>query len=81
MVIDVGTGLTVLGASFAAWAWVVAWGVGVVRREVSQLREAAEDTAKSLTQHILLTEKRLTMLESEFAFIRRYLSHERPETD
>lgn len=81
MVIDVGTGLSIFGAAFGMWAWVVAWGVTIVRKEVKELRDAAMKTATSLEQHILLTERRLTMLETEFSFIRRYLTHDSSQPD
>ena len=82
MEFSLGAGIAIFGAAFAAWAWVVAWGVGIVRNEISQLRAVIKDTAdrqtdiaKNQEQHILLTERRLTMLETEFGYIRRYLAH------
>lgn len=75
MDIDIADALFVGATAFGAWAWVVWWGIRVVRKEIGSLAVSAEATAKALTDHILLTEKRLTMLETEFAFVRRYLSH------
>ena len=66
--------VAIFGLAFGAWAWVVAWGINIVKREVHSLKEAAESTAKSLDNHVLLTEKRLTMLEVEFGYIRRYMT-------
>jgi hypothetical protein len=74
MMIDVGTALTVLSFAFGAWAWVVAWGVKIIRHEMGQTRAAAAAAGQSLENHILATERRLTMLETEFGFIRRYLA-------
>jgi len=74
--IEVGTALTALAGAFGVWAWVVAWGVGVIRREMAFTRAAAGKATDSLEAHILATERRLTMLETEFAFIRRYLAKE-----
>lgn len=81
MEIEVNTGLSILGAAFTAWAWVVWWGVRVVRKEIEGVRQevstlatSATETANALTNHILMTEKRLTMLETEFAFMRRYMT-------
>lgn len=79
--IDVADALFAGATAFGAWAWVVYWGVKVVRKEIAALATSAEATAKALTDHILLTEKRLTMLETEFAFVRRYLSHQPQNED
>lgn len=76
MVIEIGTALTILSFAFGAWAWVVAWGVKIIRHEMGQTRAAAAAAGQSLENHILATERRLTMLETEFGFIRRYLVRE-----
>ena len=73
MVIDVGTGLSLLAGAFGIWAYVVAWGVRVIRNEMAETRQATVKTGHALEAHILATERRLTMLETEFSFIRRYL--------
>lgn len=73
MEVDLGVAITILGLAFGAWAWIVAWGIQIVRKEVTDLKKAGIDTAGALTEHIRLTERRLTMLETEFGFLRRYL--------
>ena len=69
--ISIGTGLTVLGMAFTAWAFVVAWGVGVVRREVAEIKGQLHATATAQATHVNQTERRLTMLETEFGYLRR----------
>lgn len=81
MVIEVGTALTALSFAFGIWAWVVAWGVKVIRNEMTLLRRASQETSRSLEAHILATERRLTMLETEFGFIRRYLSKDPDQSE
>lgn len=73
--------VTVIGLAFGGWAAVASWGVSVfrdgiesLRVELTELKKAGNDTAYALTEHVRLTEKRLTMLETEFGFIRRYLA-------
>lgn len=73
MTIDIGLALTLLALAFGAWAWVVAWGADVIRKEMKRTSDATEITGKSLEAHILATERRLTMLETEFSYIRRYM--------
>lgn len=73
MEIDIGTALTILAIAFGGWAWVVAWGANMIRTEMRRTSEATVSTGKSLETHILATEKRLTMLETEFGFIRHVL--------
>jgi len=76
--------IAIFGLAFGAWAWVVAWGINIVKREVHSLKIAAESTSKSLEAHVLLTEKRLTMLEVEFGYLRRYMTSQhavQPESD
>lgn len=72
--VEIGTALTALSFAFGIWAWVVAWGVKVIRKEMAETRAATVKTGNALEAHILATERRLTMLETEFAYIRRYLS-------
>ena len=68
--IGLGTALTVLSIAFGVWAWVVAWGVSVIRREVHDMKVAANNTGGQLTAHVNQTERRLTMLETEFGWIK-----------
>lgn len=68
--IDVGTGLTVLSIAFGVWAWVVAWGVSVIRKEVQEMKHAANHTGITLNAHVTQTERRLTMLETEFNWMK-----------
>lgn len=75
MQIDIGTGLTILGAAFGGWAVVVAWGIGVIRNEVKEIKEQAAKTADLHILHVNQTERRLTMLETEFGFLRRKMDH------
>lgn len=73
--IDIGTGLTILGMAFGGWAAVVAWGIGVIRKEVAEIKLQTARTTEIQTLHVNQTEKRLTMLETEFGFIRRKMDH------
>jgi hypothetical protein len=68
--IDLGTALTVLSGAFGVWAWVVAWGVSVIRKEVQDMRSSTKDMGLILTSHIHQTERRLTMLETEFGWFK-----------
>ena len=68
--IPVGTALTVFGAAFACWAWVVGWAAAVIRREVADLKDHVEKFALTQAAHVTQTERRLTMLETEFAYIK-----------
>jgi len=67
---DVETALTVLSIAFGVWAWVVAWGVNVVRKEVEAMRATTGHTGNVLSAHVNQTERRLTMLETEFGWIK-----------
>ena len=67
---EMAIALTVFGLAFGAWAWVVAWGVGVIRKEVQEMKLAAAQTGGQLTAHVNQTERRLTMLETEFGWIK-----------
>jgi hypothetical protein len=68
--ISVGTGLTVLGVAFAGWAWVVAWGIGIMRKELADVKMQLQSVAVGQNLHVNQTERRLTMLETEFAYIK-----------
>ena len=67
---DLGIAITVLSVAFGVWAWVVAWGVSVIRKEVQEMKLAANQTGVTLTAHVTQTERRLTMLETEFGWIK-----------
>ena len=71
--ISIGTGIAVFGAAFACWAWVVAWGIGVMRREMQDLKSALASLSSEQHVHINQTERRLTMLETEFTFLKSHL--------
>jgi len=79
--IDIGTALTVFGAAFAMWAWVVAWGVSIIRREVGDLKTTVLATEKAQQIHVTQTERRLTMLETEFAYLKAVLYGKRVDAD
>jgi len=68
--VSIGTALTVLSMAFGVWAWVVAWGVRVIRSEVQDMRASTREMGTTLTAHVNQTERRLTMLETEFSFIK-----------
>lgn len=74
--ISIGTGLSVLGFAFSAWAFVVAWGVNAIRSEVKELKSQMTVTTNAQITHVNQTERRLTMLETEFGFLRRKLKKE-----
>lgn len=80
MQIDVSIVLTILGMAFGGWAFVVAWGVGVIRKEVKELKEQILLTSQTQILHVNQTERRLTMLETEFSFLRRRLDHSRQDS-
>ena len=73
--INLGTALTALSIAFGVWAWVVAWGVSVIRKEVHDMKVAAATTGGQLTAHVHQTERRLTMLETEFGWIKAGMKH------
>lgn len=81
--ISLGGGIAVFGGAFACWAWVVAWGVGVMRKELHELKTALTGVSAAQNVHIQQTERRLTMLETEFQFIKsslyRITPHNRDE--
>ena len=68
--IPVGTALTIFGAAVGCWAWVVGWAASVIRREVADLKKHVEAFATTQAAHVTQTERRLTMLETEFAYIK-----------
>lgn len=73
--ISIGTGLSILGLAFGGWAGVVAWGIGVIRKEVGDIKAQVHVTSQTQITHVNQTERRLTMLETEFGFMRRKLDH------
>lgn len=75
MEIDIGTGIAILGAAFGAWAFVVGWGISVIRKEVAEIKLQTMRTSELHIQHVNQTERRLTMLETEFSFLRRKMDH------
>jgi len=80
-VISLEAALTVLGMAFGAWAAVVAWGVQVIRQEVRDMKAAAKGTSDSLTSHVNQTERRLTMLESEWRWLKDWFIDIRNRTN
>ena len=65
--------LAFLGIAFTVWAWVVAWGVSVIRAEVKNMRQAADETSKNLISHVKQTERRLTLLETEWQWVKGWM--------
>lgn len=70
--IPLGTGIAIFGAAFAAWAWLVGWGVAIIRREVAALKDEIADSRQSAdrAQHdahrlMIEVEHRLTAVESD----------------
>jgi len=78
---SVGNALSLLSLAFGVWAWVVAWGVATIRRETTNMANAAAETSKTLSEHIHQTERRLTMLETEFKYISRRIRMSDDEND
>jgi len=74
--IDLGTGIAIFGVAFGAWAWVVMWGVNVMRREFSELKGQVQSMNATHNAHVIQTERRLTMLESDFQYVKARLGHE-----
>lgn len=70
---DLSTALSLLSIAFTAWAGVVAWGVKVIRAEVVGIKVASENTSASLHLHVNQTERRLTLLETEWSWIKQGL--------
>ena len=68
--IPVGTALSIGAVAFGCWAWVVAWGVAVMRKELGELKSHIGQIANNQQAHITQTERRLTMLETEFSYVK-----------
>jgi len=69
--VSLGTGMTVLGVSFGAWAFVLGWVLTVVRREFAELREFVReesDRRRAADERAhddrLKLERRLTEIET-----------------
>lgn len=62
--IPIGTAIAILGLAFGAWAWVVMWGVGVVRREISELKLELREERSQARKERVETEGRLSHLET-----------------
>lgn len=62
--ISVSVGLTFLGLAFGAWAWVVYWGVTVIRAEVKDLKIALKQHVDEYIADRRSIEHRMTELES-----------------
>ena len=79
--IELGTGIAIFGGAFAMWAWVVAWGVAIMRRELEGVKGQISSFASQQNLHITQTERRLTMLETEFQFIKThmYIRHQKAD--
>lgn len=71
--LSIETALAVLGLAFTVWAGVVAWGVAVIRREVSDMKQTGKETGQALTSHVTQTERRLSMLEAEWRWMKEWL--------
>jgi hypothetical protein len=76
---SIGNALTALSIAFAVWAWVVAWGVAIVRKEALEMKALAAASNAALNAHINQTERRLTMLETEFQYVKRAVNGGRAE--
>jgi hypothetical protein len=72
---SIGNALTALSIAFGVWAWVVAWGVAIVRKEAQEMKSLAQASNHALNAHIHQTERRLTMLETEFGWIKQAINH------
>lgn len=77
--LGIETALTVLGISFSMWAGVVAWGVAVLRKEASDMKQTNKEITTALTTHITQTERRLSMLEAEWRWLKDWF-HEYRKT-
>jgi len=77
----IGNALSLLSLAFGVWAWVVAWGIAAIRRETTSMAMVATETSKALSAHIHQTERRLTMLETEFKYISRRIRVSDDEND
>ena len=84
MEIDIGLALTIGAVAFGAWAFVVKTEIAKFRsdlrhftdrfeKSLGDVAEGLKETSVTLVNHVNHTERRLTMLETEFGFIRRYL--------
>lgn len=79
MTIEMALGL--LGIAFTVWAWVVKWGVDVIRKEVAEMKQTGKETGTALTVHVTQTERRLAMLEAEWRWMKDWLQEMRQKHD
>lgn len=63
--LSIGTALTVFGAAFGCWAWVVGWGVSVIRKEVHELKDQMKTATNQAQSKWIEVEHRLTIVESD----------------
>lgn len=77
MTLSLEMALGMLGLAFTVWAGVVAWGVGVIRKEVADMKLSGKDTSTALTTHVTQTERRLSMLETEWRWLKEWFRSER----
>jgi hypothetical protein len=64
--IPIGTAISIFAVAFGAWAWVVHWGVRVIREEVASLKAQVEAAAEAAHEATIATEHRMTRIEAEF---------------
>ena len=81
MNVDANNFMTMLSLAFGVWAWVVAWGVSVIRKEVHEMKQMGHQTGATLVNHVNQTERRLTMLETEFTYIKTLLRNNKHGED
>lgn len=74
--IPVGTAISMFAVAFGGWAWVVHWGVRVIRDEVAELKGQVEAAADAAHQATVSTEHRMTRIEAEFRTFAR-MNHPR----
>ena len=74
--ISMPTAVAIFGLAFGCWAWVVGWGVSVIRRELDDLKDKVHHASMESTRTMLEVEHRLTVVESD---IKRCQLFARPE--
>ncbi len=84
----IAAAIGVFGLAFGAWAWVVAWGVGVTRHEIAELKkdikeafEARAESDRAFGRHITHNESRLATIEADFRWLRHALDALRTSLD
>jgi hypothetical protein len=63
--ISMPTAIAIFGFAFGCWAWVVGWGVAVIRRELDDLKNKVHHASVESTKMMLDVEHRLTVVESD----------------